>query len=174
MRKLLILAVAVTALASAPLIPGAVRPAAKKPTKTAAAKKAVKPADKPAVRRWMSSLTLSQKVAQLVIIPFYGEAPNTRSRQYRQFVHLVRDERVGGLILINHTNHGIKRAEPYALAAFVNRMQRMAKIPLIVGSDFGEAVQLGAAIDRQQRVEVASRGINCQPAAARCAPTEPD
>ena len=82
------------------------------------------------------ALTLSQNVAQLVIIPFYGEAPNPRTRQYRQFVHLVRDERVGGLILINHTNQGIKRAEPYALAAFLNRMQRMAAIPLIVAGDF--------------------------------------
>src|SRR5207248_6769422 len=99
-------------------------------------KKVSKPTDKPAVRRWMSSLTLSQKVAQVVIIPFNGEAPNTRSRAYRHFVHLVRDERVGGLILVNTTNHGIRRAEPYALAAFLNRMQRMAKIPLIVGGDF--------------------------------------
>ena len=38
------------------------------------------------------------------MIPFYGEAPNTRSRKYQQFLHLVRDERVGGLILINRTD----------------------------------------------------------------------
>ena len=84
-----------------------------------------------------STLTLSQKVAQLVVIPFYGEAPNTRSKQYRRFLHLVRDERVGGLILVNRSNgRGIQRAEPYALAAFVNRMQRLARIPLIVAGDF--------------------------------------
>jgi beta-N-acetylhexosaminidase len=89
------------------------------------------------VHRWLSSLTLSEKVAQLVMIPFYGEAPNTNSKKYRQFLRLVREERVGGLILVNRTDgHGIQRAEPYALAAFVNRMQRMAKIPLIVGGDF--------------------------------------
>jgi len=89
------------------------------------------------VRRWLAGLTLSQKVAQLVVIPFYGEAPNTRSRQYQRFLRLVRDERVGGLILINRTtSRGIQRAEPYALAAFVNRMQRLAKIPLIVAGDF--------------------------------------
>jgi beta-N-acetylhexosaminidase len=117
-------------LASALVSPAAVRPAAKKSTK------ARKAPEKPVVRRWLSSLTLNQKVAQLVMIPFYGEAPNTRSRQYRQFLHLVRDEQVGGLILINRTNRGIKRAEPYALAAFLNRMQRIAKIPLIVSGDF--------------------------------------
>jgi beta-N-acetylhexosaminidase len=80
---------------------------------------------------------LSQKVAQLVVIPFYGEAPNTRSRQYQRFLRLVRDQRVGGLVLINRVNgHGIQRAEPYALAAFLNRMQRLAPIPLIVAGDF--------------------------------------
>ncbi len=89
-----------------------------------------------AAQRWLSSLTLRQKVAQLIVIPFSGEAPNTRSRQYRQFVRLVRDQQVGGLILISRTSHGIKRAEPYALAAFLNRMQRMARIPLLVSGGF--------------------------------------
>ena len=71
------------------------------------------------------------------MIPFYGEAPNTNSRKYRQFLRLVQEERVGGLILVNRSDgHGIQRAEPYALAAFLNRMQRMAKIPLLVGGDF--------------------------------------
>jgi beta-N-acetylhexosaminidase len=97
----------------------------------------VKPVERPIVRRWLNSLTLKQKVAQLVMIPIYGEAPHTRSKQYRHFLRLVQEEQVGGLILVNRTDgRGIKRAEPYALAAFLNRMQRMARIPLIVGGDF--------------------------------------
>ena len=47
------------------------------------------PAKSAAVRKWMNSLTLSQKVAQLVVIPFYGEAPHTGSRQYRKFMQTV-------------------------------------------------------------------------------------
>jgi beta-N-acetylhexosaminidase len=130
-RKFLILSTVLISLVSGSLILGAARPAAKKSAKKS------RPAEKaPIVRRWLSSMTLSQKVAQLVMIPFSGEAPNTRSRQYRQFIRLVRDERVGGLILINRTNRGIRHAEPYALAAFLNRMQRLAKIPLIVAGDF--------------------------------------
>jgi beta-N-acetylhexosaminidase len=125
-RKFFFLSVALIAMAASPAIVGA-----------AAVKRATKPAERPVVRRWLSSLTLNQKVAQLVMIPFYGEAPNTRSRQYRRFLRLVQESGVGGLILVNRTEgHGIKRAEPYALAAFLNRMQRMAKIPLIVGGDF--------------------------------------
>jgi beta-N-acetylhexosaminidase len=127
-RKILLPVLALLCLALTPLLPGAA------PKRNA---KSAKPAAKPSVRRWIASLTLSQKVAQLVVIPFYGEAPNTRSRQYQRFLRLVRDEAVGGLILVNHsTGRGIQRAEPYALAAFLNRMQRLAKIPLIVAGDF--------------------------------------
>src|SRR5881296_2618979 len=100
-RPLLLFAVALLVSRLATSASGAVRPPAKKAAKTP------RPAERPIVRRWLSSLTLSQKVAQLVVIPFYGEAPNTRSRQYRQFLRLVKEEQVGGLILINRTNHGV-------------------------------------------------------------------
>jgi len=130
-RKLSLLLFAALSLTPVLLISGAEKIAPKRATSP------TKPTETPAVRRWLAGLTLSQKVAQLVVIPFYGEAPNTRSRQYQRFLRLVRDERVGGLILINRTtSRGIQRAEPYALAAFVNRMQRLAKIPLIVAGDF--------------------------------------
>jgi beta-N-acetylhexosaminidase len=82
-------------------------------------------------------MTLRDEVAQLVFIPFYGAAPNARSAQYRKFMRLIRETRVGGLILVNQTNgHVIAKAEPYALAAFINRMQRLARTPLMVGADF--------------------------------------
>lgn len=88
-------------------------------------------------RRWVKSLRLREKVAQLVVIPFYGANPHPHSREYRHFVRLIRDVRVGGMILVN-VNQGklVRRAEPHALAAFLNRMQRLAKIPLLVSADF--------------------------------------
>ena len=82
-------------------------------------------------------MTVRDEVAQLVFIPFYGAAPNARSTQYRKFMRLIRETRVGGLILVNQANgHVIAKAEPYALAAFINRMQRLARTPLMVGADF--------------------------------------
>ena len=91
----------------------------------------------PAVRRWMKTMTLRDEVAQLVFIAFHGASPNSRSRDYRNFVHLIRDTRVGGLILVNWSNGRVmQKAEPYAVAAFLNRMQRMAKTPLMVSGDF--------------------------------------
>jgi beta-N-acetylhexosaminidase len=88
-------------------------------------------------QRWLRGLTLRDKIAQLVIITSYGEAPSSRSAAYRDYVRAVRDLKVGGMIVVNRVVNGsVRSAEPYAMAAFLNRMQRLAKIPLIVGGDF--------------------------------------
>jgi beta-N-acetylhexosaminidase len=98
---------------------------------------AARPAGSAAVSAWARQLTLREQVAQLVMVPFYGEAPNPRSKQGRELTAMVRDLRVGGLIVLNRVRGGnVQRAEPYAMAAFLNRMQRLAKVPLIVGGDF--------------------------------------
>ena len=82
-------------------------------------------------------MTLRDEVAQLIFISFHGAAPNSRSREYRKFMAQIRDTKVGGLILVNWSNgRVIQKAEPYAVAAFLNRMQRLAKTPLMVSGDF--------------------------------------
>jgi beta-N-acetylhexosaminidase len=100
---------------------------------------AAAPADRgvqKSVNRWMKSLSLREKVAQLVMIPFAGHSISTRTREYRKFIHLVRDVRVGGLILVNVAQGRlVQRAEPHELASFVNRMQRMSRLPLLVSGD---------------------------------------
>jgi beta-N-acetylhexosaminidase len=85
----------------------------------------------------MKGMTLRDEVGQLVFIAFHGAMPNTRSREYRRFVRLIREIRVGGLVLNNVANgRVVEKAHPYAVAAFLNRMQRLARVPLIVGGDF--------------------------------------
>ena len=82
-------------------------------------------------------MTLRDEVAQLVFIAFHGDSPNTRSREYRRFLHFIRETKVGGLVLTNVANgRVVQKAEPYALAAFLNRMQRMTRVPLMVAGDF--------------------------------------
>ena len=89
------------------------------------------------VQRWMKPMTLHDLVAQLIVITSYGEAPSSRSAAYRDFVHQVRDVRVGGIIVVNRVVNGtVRNAEPYAMASFLNRLQRFARVPLIVGADF--------------------------------------
>jgi beta-N-acetylhexosaminidase len=85
----------------------------------------------------MRAMTLREEVAQLIFIPFHGAAPNSRTREYRNFMRQIRDTKVGGLILVNWSNGRlIQKAEPYAVAAFINRMQRLARTPLLVSGDF--------------------------------------
>lgn len=89
------------------------------------------------VNRWMKSLSLRDKVAQLVMIPFSGHSISTSTREYRKYVHLIRDVHVGGLILVNVAQGRLSsRPEPHELAAFVNRLQRISKLPLLVSGDF--------------------------------------
>lgn len=90
-----------------------------------------------AAKRWMKTMTLRDEVAQLIFIPFSGAFSNSRSREYRKFVRLIRETKIGGLVLVNWNNgRTTPKAEPYALAAFLNRMQRLAKTPLLVSADF--------------------------------------
>ena len=98
-----------------------------------------KPADQSnsTVRKWMRGMTLHDKVAQLVMMPVYGEVTNTRSAAFRRYQHYVRDLHVGGVIVTGHTINGaVRNAEPFAMAALLNRLQKMSKMPLLVSADF--------------------------------------
>ncbi len=89
------------------------------------------------VNAWLSSLSLRDRVAQLVMVPFYGEALNPRTEEYEKYLRWVRKLHVGGLVLVNRVQDGRARStEPYAMAAFLNRMQRASRLPLLVGGDF--------------------------------------
>jgi len=86
---------------------------------------------------WAHALPLRDKVAQLIIAPIFGELQNTRSRDFRHYVHYVKDLRVGGIIVLGHSINGsVHNAEPLAMAALINRLQKLARTPLLVGADF--------------------------------------
>ena len=51
-------------------------------------------------------MTERQKIAQLLVIPFYGDNPSVRSRLYRQYAQRVKTLGVGGLILVNRLQNG--------------------------------------------------------------------
>jgi beta-N-acetylhexosaminidase len=95
-----------------------------------------------AVARWLASLTLREKIAQLVIVPFNGY-PFRHSRDAAKFMSLISHEHVGGMILVNVAEgRTIPRAQPLATANFINRMQKAAKVPLLVGGDFERGVSM--------------------------------
>ncbi|MEO8026079.1 MAG: glycoside hydrolase family 3 N-terminal domain-containing protein [Bryobacteraceae bacterium] len=124
--------------------------AQKKPpprSKTAARVKAapISP-DVAQANRWMRPMTLREKVAQLVVGTTYGEAPGARSADFRKYQRWVRDLRIGGLIAVNRVVAGnVRNAEPFAMAAFFNRMQRIAKVPLLISADFERGASMRVA-----------------------------
>jgi beta-N-acetylhexosaminidase len=100
----------------------------------------------PIVRKWMRSMSLREKIAQLIVVPIYGESMNLRSSAFRKYQHEVRDLHVGGVIVTGRVQNGIVRnAEPYAMVALLNRLQKMAKLPLLVGSDFERGASMRVA-----------------------------
>lgn len=112
----------------AALAAAAVKPKEKKPAD---------PSSNSTVRKWMRGMSLHDKVAQLVMMPVYGEVTNTRSAAFRKYQHFVRDLHVGGVIVTGHIINGtIRNAEPFAMAAVLNRLQKTSKIPLLVSADF--------------------------------------
>jgi beta-N-acetylhexosaminidase len=99
-------------------------------------------------RSWLRHMTLRDKAAQLVFMSFYGDAPNSGSEEYQKYLRWVRDLKIGGLALVNRVVDGSTRySEPYATAAFLNRMQRAARIPLLIGGDFerGDSMRILSA-----------------------------
>jgi beta-N-acetylhexosaminidase len=114
-----------------------------------AAKPVVKPKkstltpDQKAAQSVLKSMSLRDRVAQLVIVECYGDVPSRKSPDYEKYRRWVRDLHVGGLIVINRVENGVARnAEPHAFAVFVNQMQKLAKTPLIVGADFERAASM--------------------------------
>ena len=108
-----------------------------------AAKPAAKPkrapltAEQRAAQALLRSMSLHDRVAQMVIGVCYGDVPSRQSKEYEKYRHWVHDLRIGGLIVNNRVQNGLVRnAEPHAFALFLNQMQKLAKTPLIVGADF--------------------------------------
>ncbi|MEO5952569.1 MAG: hypothetical protein ABIQ44_08915, partial [Chloroflexia bacterium] len=49
------------------------------------------------VKTAIRGMTLREMVAQLVIVPFFGENPASKRREYQEYARLVSQTRVGGL-----------------------------------------------------------------------------
>jgi len=96
--------------------------------------------------QWMKSLSIRDKAAQLISMACYGEAPSRQSDDYKKFRHWIRDLHIGGLIVNNRVTGGqVRNAQPHAMALFLNQMQRMSRLPLIVGADFERGASMRVA-----------------------------
>jgi beta-glucosidase-like glycosyl hydrolase/CubicO group peptidase (beta-lactamase class C family) len=80
------------------------------------------------VEETLSSLTLRQQVAQLVIQWLPGSYASTSSPEFQEWAGWVEDDEIGGIYL----SIGL----PHSYAAKINELQARSAVPLLVTSDF--------------------------------------
>jgi beta-N-acetylhexosaminidase len=94
----------------------------------------------------LRGLSLHDRIAQLIVVRGYGDYPVPSNAEYKRFVRWIRDDRVGGFIVAGRIRNGnVIPAQPFEMGAFLNHMQKMAKIPLLVGSDFERGASMRVA-----------------------------
>ena len=76
----------------------------------------------------LASLTLRQRVAQLVIQWLPGSYASTSSPEFMEWAGWVEDDQIGGIYL----SIGL----PHSYAAKINELQARSEVPLLVTSDF--------------------------------------
>lgn len=81
----------------------------------------------PWVEKTLRKLTLEEKIGQLFFVAINGRFIPADSDEMNRLRYLVKEKRIGGVILFG--------GEVYETAILLNRLQKWAKIPLLVASD---------------------------------------
>lgn len=87
-----------------------------------------------AVDSLLASMTLEEKVSQMVMVRAFGHYYSTDSELFERLERLVSVRKVGGIIMA--------QGDVYSEAALLNRLQSISRIPLIVASDFERGIAM--------------------------------
>jgi beta-glucosidase-like glycosyl hydrolase/CubicO group peptidase (beta-lactamase class C family) len=82
----------------------------------------------------VASLSIEEKVAQMIAVRAYGHFINVDSDPFRRLAHLVATKKIGGIVMA--------QGDVYEEAMLVNRLQRLAPIPLLIGADFERGIAM--------------------------------
>jgi beta-N-acetylhexosaminidase len=83
------------------------------------------------------ALSLHDRIAQMFVVRGYGDWPPASNPELKRFLSWIQRDRVGGFIVAGRIRNGnVIGAQPFEMAAFINHVQRLAKTPLLVASDF--------------------------------------
>jgi len=93
--------------------------------------------DKEWIEEKLSSMSLYEKCAQMIMAPVYQSYLDTSSVDYDSTFAFVRNYKIGGLIMFQGN---LKQQ-----IEFIHRMQAYSKIPLLIASDYEKG--LGTRID---------------------------
>ncbi len=82
-------------------------------------------------------MTLREKLGQMLMPHYFGVFTSAESAEYKQLLHEVEDNHVGGFIVATERGPlGIERSQVYPTVALTNELQKRAKVPLLIGADF--------------------------------------
>ena len=105
--------------------------------KPAAAAKTLAPAAKQWVDSTLRTMTVDEKIGQLLFTTYHGSFTPTDAAAYKKMMHDVEDLHVGGFINITQTSPlGIVKSQTYPTAVLTNQLQSKSQLPLLVGADF--------------------------------------
>ena len=94
----------------------------------------------------LRTMSLRDRIAQLIVVRGYGDYPPSDNVEYQRFLRWITKTHVGGFIVAGRIRNGdVIGAPRFELAAFVNHMQKLSKIPLLVGSDFERGASMRVA-----------------------------
>lgn len=118
-----------------------------KPYSPAPSKDAIKWADKQ-----LSKMSLEEKIGQLIAVGINASFLNQDSEAFRALRHQVVDNHIGGIILF--------KGPVYESVVLVNRMQELAKYPLLISADLeaGSGMRFDDTVNFPWNMAVAATG----------------
>jgi len=141
-RFLSLVLAAVLGLYALPVWPQQIRPFKRQPS--------------PAALKWANDqlrhMSLEEKVGQLIAVGINATFLNQDSEPFNQLKHHIEDNKVGGIILF--------RGPVYESVILVNRMQQLARYPLLISADLeaGAGMRFDDTINFPWNMAVAATG----------------
>jgi len=100
----------------------------------------------------LRKMSLEEKIGQLISVGVNATFLNQDSDAYRTLKHYIEDDKVGGIILF--------RGQVYESVILVNRMQELAKYPLLISADLeaGAGMRFEDTVNFPWNMAVAATG----------------
>ncbi|HEX8395928.1 MAG TPA: glycoside hydrolase family 3 N-terminal domain-containing protein [Pyrinomonadaceae bacterium] len=86
------------------------------------------------VEKTLKSLTLREKIGQVVMVRMSGEFQNWNDPRFLELRRHIEENHLGGFILF--------RGEANSIAALTNELQRMSKLPLLFAADYERGLRM--------------------------------
>lgn len=86
------------------------------------------------VEKTLKSLTLRERIGQMVIVGMSGEFTNSASEKFAILRRHIEENHLGGFI--------VSRGEANSIAAQTNELQRLSKIPLFFAADYERGLRM--------------------------------